>query len=600
MSGTTVFYNGVRMVNVNTRQCEQDIILDPSGTDLLGQRLVMTFDTTVHTQHLESLFHGVDAYYMGGAANPQDLFTKVRYLLSQPRCTLLVDQGPVRLFEVYPASVATVGNSANYDVANGPHPKRVVVRQLVGTQLIHIAFTVEFMTGQCSNFAAPNVVLSNKWSIAEERDGNFFTTRRISGSIRMAHAMYAAHAFVPWVIPGLEYGFKREMVAYDANANNIEATYQVIDRQTHTAAPWPATTVSGTYSWSTTLETGNWVHHSEFQLSGPPDADVRLLVARAVELCDARVKYLSTNNPLNGPMPKLMNECSITEHVGQENYVRAQMTVTMYPQTPTLLIGNIVNEQIGAKIELQPAGTGAQQIQYDPGISRVPSTWGYVPRKTGERNPATLFLLHCYQQEPCSPVKGMYQWKLGTGKPQSGDQTPNYPTDLTPVQPGSLPYGDMDQFNSQEELQGVYTHIRASSTYRTHNRRAQLSLAGTWAADDGQPSCVIVKTGRPLTRRIVRYSAERQDEPPKLPQISDRLTIGGIGHTLLDYGIEVCAPKTAADGVHLVYRVEAWYLFALDRPLKTSDVLAMGRVPVLNAQKTLNLADKGDATLFGA
>jgi len=602
MNGTTVIYNGVRLINVNTRQMEQDVVLDPSGTDVVGQRVVMSFDTTCHVQHLEAMVHGVDGYSLGfGAGTTADLFTRAKIALSQPRCQLSVYVDNNLLWEVFPATPASVQAVSNFDTNNGPHPKRVLVRQIVGSEIVSISFTIEFTLGQCAGGGTPFVIVSNKWSVAEERDGNFFTTRRITGQLRTSHSGFAGHSMLPWCVPGLEYGFRREVIAYDAGANGLDCSYQIVDRQTHTAAPYPATDVSGTYSWSTSLETGNWVHHSEFTLTGSPDADVKRLVARAVELCDARVKYLSNNNPLAGPRPMLMNECSITEHVGSGNSVRAQMTVTMYPATPTMMIANIVDDQIGAPITLSPAGQGAQAIPYDVGISRVPATWGYTPRKDGARSPVTLFLLHCYQQTPCSPVKGMYQWTNGADIPASPNTPSQYPDDLTQVSPGTISPGDMSNFDDQEQKAGIYTYVRMSSTYRTHNRRAQLSIAGDWAADDGQSSCVVVKTGRPLTRRLVRYEAERQDKPPKLPQISDDLTLGGIKHTLLDYEIEVCAPKTTADGLHWIYRVEAWYLFALARPLKTTDKIALGVLPVANANdaQTLDLNASGTANLYG-
>ena len=65
---------------------------------------------------------------------------------------------------------------------------------------------------------------------------------------------------------------------------------------------------------------------------------------------------------------------------------------------------------------------------------------------------------------------------------------------------------------------------------------------------------------------------------------------------------EACAPKATADGLHWIHRVEAWYVFALDRPLKTTDKLALGLLPINNTsgQQTLDLNDRGDATLFGA
>lgn len=597
-TGTMVIYNGVTLHNVATRQCEEDYILDPSGTDVIGQRVILTFDTTCHAQHLADMIHGVQPDY-ATQTTAIDVFSKTKLLLSCPRAVLQVYCNNQLLWDVRPATAQNIASMAGYDTNNGPIPKRVVVKQIVAAQVIFISFTIEFTTGLCCDGSQPHPVISNKWSVAEERDSNFFTTRRISGQVRLANSQAAGHFYVPWTIPGLEYGFKRESISFDSSANGLDASYQIIDRQVHTAAPYPATDIAGTYSWSTTLESGNWVHHSEFTLKGAPNSDVKLLVARAVELCDARIKYLENAAPLQGAIPKLMNECSITEVVGHENAVRAAMTVTMYPASPTMMIANIVDDQIGAKIELKTVGQGNNAIAYDPGKSPVSATYGYVPRREGVRSPVTLFLLHCYQQTPCSPIKGMYQWSLPSDRPENEGDAPRYPDDLTPVEPGSIDPGDMSKFDDEEELAGIYTLCRMSSTYRTTNRRAQMPIADNWTADDGQTSCAIVATGRPLSRRIVRYEAERQDKIPTMPAIADDMTINGIRHTLLNYEIETCAPKTTADGRRWIYRVEARYEFALHRAITTADELALGMLPIANEQQSMTMADDSDVTLYG-
>ena len=245
MNGTTVVYNDVRLINVATRQCEQDIILDPSGTDVVGQRMLMTWDTTCHVQHLAEMVHGVEGYSLGyNGSSMAELFTLARFKLSEPRKLLSVYVDNDLLFQVWPANPASVNTVPNFDVNNGPHPKRVIVRQIVGSEVVYLSFSLEYTTGQCSDGTGPYIVVSNKWSVAEERDNNFFTTRRITGQVRLAHNMYAGHAFLPWCVPGLEYGFKREVIAFDSAANGLDASYQIVDRQTHTAAPWPAASMT--------------------------------------------------------------------------------------------------------------------------------------------------------------------------------------------------------------------------------------------------------------------------------------------------------------------------------------------------------------------
>lgn len=598
---TDVYYNGVKLKNVTTRECDQQLVYDPSGADLLGERVSLSFEVIVHAQNLATLFeHGavVGTTGAGQAADPTTQFHLIRARLSEPRASLVVTVNDVPLWTVYPMASTSFLPNALADVDNGPKPRNVRIVAIMGNKAYRISWSVDFMWGQCpTTGTAGNIVLSNKWSTSETVDANFYTTRTISGSIRFSSRLFAAHSYRPWCVPGLEYGFRRESINYESDPSGLEARYAITDRQVHTAAPWPATGLNGSYTWSTNLESGTWVHHADFTLTGAPDSDVGLLVSRAIELCDARVKYL--DGPEN-PASKILNEASITENVGDGNSVRVTMTVTMYPDNAqTLLLANIAKDQIGKRIELQqlPTHFGSSPTDaqpYDPGRSRVPATYGYNPRKANARDPAHLFLLHAYAQTPCQAIKSMYQFGNATTSGAVSVET-QYGAAVMELPSGSLPSGNKAKYKTGEMV-SIYTYLRLSSEYRQRRGRAHLSIADDDAED---PKSAVIRFGRGLSQRLVRYEAERQDDWPKLPDISEAAApADGTKHKILDSRLKAMAPRTSPDGLHLVYRVEGWILYALPDGLKDDAKLPAGKMPNLADRKTLDLAATRDPDIL--
>ena len=59
--GTEVYYNGIRLSNVTTRQWQQEVIYDQSNTDTIGQRFNLTFEAICHIQTLDSQTADVQA-----------------------------------------------------------------------------------------------------------------------------------------------------------------------------------------------------------------------------------------------------------------------------------------------------------------------------------------------------------------------------------------------------------------------------------------------------------------------------------------------------------------------------------------------------------
>ena len=586
-AGTDVIYNGVTLTNVVTSGVEQEFVTDPSGTDLRGQRVRLTFRSIVHSQNLGTLIHGANTSFAAGASIAA-MQRAIEAALSQPRAQLLVKVNGVILYDIKPGISPAFIGKPDTDIDNGPHPRSVSIVSIAADKSFRISFTVEFMIGQCGNQAGANVVVSNRWSVAESRDDNFFTTRRISGHIIFSSSLWAGHAYMPWCIPGLEDGFKRETVEFDALANGLEATYQIVDRQVRTAAPWPATTIDGTFSWSTNTQGTTWIHRGEVTLGGPPDVDTRLLFQRAVQVMDSRINFLATRGK-NGS--QLVTSFTLTERIGRDNVVTASYDVQLVPEAGDYTEGlaNVPLKQLGRELKLPPLSG----VTYESNKSNPGNYWGYNVGG-GSRDPATLFLLHCFLQSPCSPTKAIYSASITTNPPNQPTKPKRYRAKVTGNTVANLSPGNMSNFDRPEIAKAIYTVAQVSSTFIGHRLRVMLPLATARITNPSgtNKTSVAVEIGDAICHRVYRYNAERAGAWPEAPTPLDAFDDqNGIGYSLLDWWIEVPSVRVAVDGIQKIYAQEIVYVYGMDRPLISTDKLPIGKLPFQSFVETMPVSE---------
>ncbi len=118
---------------------------------------------------------------------------------------------------------------------------------MINSTVLRVRFSIECHvtycgTGYRGGKRNSKVILSNRWSVAEQLDSAFFTTRTINGTLRLARAINTdelGHYHKPTVIPPLEDGFRRDRIEYSVEPNGLTCTYTVTDKQVHAAAPPP-------------------------------------------------------------------------------------------------------------------------------------------------------------------------------------------------------------------------------------------------------------------------------------------------------------------------------------------------------------------------
>lgn len=588
---TTVIYNDVELHNVLTKGWDQEIVYDSSNTDVLFCRYKLQFSGIVHAQFIsptEPPAHeptwialrnaGGDAQ---STADISALLATIKAKLAETRKPLQIYFGEHLVLDCVPRNMLSPSETSNRsDLDNGPKPKVVSITHVGGSKVFRITFSIECaMVRTHSGYAITSeqpedkeveYVLSNRWSINETLDDKFFTTRTIRGKMRVSSPDISSFiGFKDIVVPSLETGFRRDRIEYTVAENKLDIEYAVTDRQVHIAAPWPAVKMDAKYSEST--DNGTTCHAEVYvKMEGTPSSSVPLLIQRAFQVVNARIQYstksLKTSYQIEG--------CTIVEHIGESNAVEVNVRVMHLESVETVAaFVRLLKSNFTGKLPLEDMNGKA----YDQNKSMAPKLHGYNPRgdmETGRDPSIFLTLLECYQQNPWGPNS---DHAIGTSDANPEDATSYAPyvmeTTVVEVPQGELESADNTNL-SDETLEATYTYVRAETKYHKKPCRVQMPLTGELTESDD--TCLIVDLGGTLAQREIHVDAERIGKPPEIPEPVDSYTDGELTGTLLDHWERALPPTLAADKSQKIYRIEAYYLYALNRPPKKTESTRVG------------------------
>jgi hypothetical protein len=573
--GTVVNYNGVTMHNVVTRQWDQEMVYDDSHTDALYSKFRLRFEGLLHATTTGPVWTGATAVQPPPATAPARLIDIQKRIL-MPRCVLAVtvaDSGgqATPLFVCNPPAVA---GDFDRDVANGPKPTDFRVLQVVGARLFRVAFSIECCKLVCATPpSAMPFYLNNRWSVAEDMDENAFTTRTISGRLVMSMAQPYMQAYAKnIVVPGLEEGFRRERIEFSVDKTGLQCDYRVTDRQIHTAAPWPATKMNAVHTQAT-QDGLTFVSEVQVSLEGPPHADKRLLITRAMQIIDAKLNFI--NRTVNKEWwPELI---SITDRIGETNAVDAVARIReAITEDQESLYANL-RKSMGEQLALPDMDS--QPHAYDPKLSDAPALFGYVPH-TGERQPSVLMTLACFLQQPCVDDHAIKYRDGGTETAEEGEGRNKYTPEVKENSglTGTIPSSDGDAWSTAHRA-NVYTYSRITSRYITNQCRVQLPIAASIGAGTPTTTTRCFRLALPQCRRIIELDIERVGEWPQIIPPDDSYADDNLYGLLLRHWLEPHPPTLAADGKTKIYRVTAFYLYALNRPPTTSESFRVGVAP---------------------
>jgi hypothetical protein len=276
----------------------------------------------------------------------------------------------------------------------------------------------------------------------------------------------------------------------------------------------------------------------------------------------------------------------LTEYIGAGNQVETGMKVRYMPRTGDIDLGldiaNLLNSTIGKPLSADKLIADPVSGPYDPQKSRVPNVWGYDPYGEERQPTALLYLLGCYLQHPYNDKHAILQ--------QSSQPEPTSPGETSPSTTvtggvGTLP-APTPNYLSPETRQSMYTYARLENQYFNLPCRTQLPL--TSRANDASPTCAIATLALPQGRRAIHIDFERVGDWPEMPQPMDWYNDGPLWGALLQHWEKRLPPSLAADFNQSVYRVEAYYLYALNRPVAADDTTRIGVLPQTSREQLNN------------
>jgi hypothetical protein len=128
------------------------------------------------------------------------------------------------------------------------------------------------------------------------------------------------------------------------------------------------------------------------------------------------------------------------------------------------------------------------------------------------------------------------------------------------------------------------------STYFYNSLRVQMPIARTPdpSTEDTRDTSVVFTLGGRQGRREIRVDAESAGGWPQIPSPVDEYTDGTLKGTRLKFWHRLHVPILTVDGRDKMYRITAYYLYAMNRAPLDSETLNVGVLPYTS----LTLADE--------
>ncbi len=603
--GTDVIYNGIELHNVTTKQWDQQVVYDDSNTDPIAIRFTLSFEGLLHLQNEAGI--GTDLSdvpaWIGNSASqtaPTNTFASsiqvVHEALSTPRKELIINMNGKRVLRVVPPSSGVLSGVSDFDTENGPKPQFVKVMHVVSNKMARVQFSISVAILGCESGGSRSTpVINNRWSVSEEMDDDFFTTRTTSGTIRFSLSDPkdggGPHWYKYFVIPGLENGFRRARVHYIASEDGLSAKYTIIDRQIHTAAPWPATRITGRHTESTG-DGITFIRECHVRLEGDPGSDKRLLAQRAIQVVENRIPVLAKEWGAEEGNVWTPIQMSMTDNFGERNSVEVMVRISHPPSTEDdkseqAKLGNLIKKGFGSPIGSLPAVPN-QPTDYKQNVSPNPPLYGFTSVGNGAaRTPAEKFIKHCYLQTQCSE-----QHAIGNAKDTSVSSDDGESQDTETQVTSQLTYqlpedstGDYFSTDNPDLKASPYQFSRMESTYFYNSLKTQMPIARESIPLAGAPqgaekdTSVVFTLGSRQCRREIRVDAERLNDWPQIPEPKETYTDGNLKGARLRFFHRNHPPTLTADGRSKLFRITAYYLYALNRPPLDTEELTIGALP---------------------
>ena len=639
-SGTNVYYNGVWLRNVLTKQFDQTVEYDSTGTDRIYTKFIISVESIVSDDELHQLAGCTGASFVSGnvAANVAN-FSNAQYkmqmlqsLLSVPRQRFEFWQGQ-NMFFAATSQLGAASSSQSYtgpkwfnnetDLDNGPKPRSVSISQVIANRCYRISFSIECCVLLCllndgstdfANFSPQAMnrrLLSNRFSIEEVRDGNFFNTRMIIGRARVAHIGLWDMGLRYLVMPILPNGYKRESVHFTHADNGLDMLYRVTDRQRYAAPPWPAVDFQGTHTEATGIDGVHSEGSVSVRMIGSPGTSKQWLLAACVVVAETKIGKIGPAGQEGETAPHvLVNHLQIsdvlqdnvielniqfqrhgdyvpepTSRSGEHNEPEPQGFVAKMASKLGVLPGVFVLRSGGdqsVRLDGRPANSDPWPVNQDP--------WGYEAFPPWGRFCTSL-------QDGCIPDHATatlgYRGPAYTETPsgQDTEERHDYRNSLGDEPPPPPPPKEGEKQPSEEHQNAPYTFIEVRTDYfNDYGFVALPFIKSTSGNDEPEDNDVLItRLHAPVCRKNLFMTAKRVGAQPKFPKLDYRYTdANGITFVLDEFHPEFLAPRMMADKINMEYQINARIVYLMSRALKQGDDLTAGTLPWDNQTKVDN------------
>lgn len=628
---TVITYGDMTITNCLTQPggFAQEMVFDESDTDLIYYKFTIRVTGYIHGMPSIVTVGTLPNYGSGSATQSQ---RSLRYIVA-PRQPFMMIMGADQnlngfiLLQAQPftnqagpaAAAASISNITNMDVRNGPRCTHFNITKVMADNLFKIEAEFEICKVECDatgNAYNSTGVLNNRWSVMDDIDGDFRTTRTFSGTLTCATSTINANSFRAFVVPPLQPGMRRDQMRFNVTEDGLKLRYEIRDLEVWYSAPAPATRWAMEHS-----ETGSRSNSLAFfgtvrvSLWGDRNVDHKRLIKLGIACAEA--KLLTKDNK------SIIMEVEIMDLTGSdENGVRIMVRGLRTPKTGVAALGLPI-DVIGKPINADDLKNVV--ADYDSNFSRGARPGDFI----GVKGPVSLLgAFAAYLQSPCSEVHDIVSAAQSTSQSSSssGGETlvPAAQSQNGPSGPGG---GAVPGLSDSPDISGsvvdeitddmttsyfneaattaLYTFYQMETSYETECNRAHMPIGvssgnaapnlaplGTSAnpgpGQEGdqesaftgsQNSSVVVDLAPPMTKRHVRISSERVGRFPDVPRIEDRYTDeAGIDYTLLDVIDRSIVPDRTCDAKQ-TFKLDREYVYAMSRAPNFDDKLTIGVNP---------------------
>ena len=536
---TDLDYNGIVLRNVLTRAFDQEAVYDDSGTDLLYHKVRIRVSAYVHD--VLGLGPNAPGVYPQSGSDINVIYKYIKQRLMSPRQYLLYSVGSSPLLELFGAA-NNQNVPGNEDVNNGPKPKSCDIVHVAGDNVFRIEYEIECAFVDCDNDQNSAGVLSNRWSMSDDIDQDWYTTRSIHGRLRVASINLNPQSFRGWVVPPLQKGFKRESMSFVTTPDGLNLDYSITDKQVYAACPFPGTTWAATHR-ELTNDGVTGCSELAMTITGPPGVNKMALIQLGAQLVEAK---LGVRNGQAAREGRRLESAAITDHLNAstiEFHVRTRSTkeqTSWYFQT--------AGDQLGKPVD------GDMIDGYDQFTSPVPSDVDLA-------SPTVLFI--CYLQNPCNDQHSVQNVIDDNESP--GVKGYRKSTQIT-TSTGSFPSAGKSGWSS-DQMRAMYTTYEIDTNYGVDDMSLALPVATAPSSGDGsqRPSRAIINLAPPQATLTLNVTAERFTEWPMVQEPVPWLDHPTGPAKRVSAVIVSQAARLSVDGTSRTYVIKQQIVYSLAR-----------------------------------